>query len=210
MHKNLELGEALSLAPVVPVMVIGNIDDAVPMAKALIAGGLKALEITLRTDCALEAVRRIAAEVEGGVVGVGTVNDADQFAAAHKAGAQFAVSPGATDELLAAADDIPLPYLPGVATPSEAMKLRSRGYRYLKLFPAEAVGGRNLLKSIGGPLPDIKFCPTGGITPQSAPEYLALSNVVCVGGSWMLPSDLVKTGDWEAVTRLAAAASELK
>ncbi len=210
MHKNLKLGEALSLAPVVPVMVINNIDDAVPMAKALIAGGLKALEITLRTDCALEAVRRIGAEVTGGVVGVGTVNDPDQFAEAHKAGAKFAVSPGTTDDLLAAADDIPLPYLPGVATPSEAMKLRGRGYRYLKLFPAEAVGGRDLLKSIGGPLPDIKFCPTGGITPASAPEYLALANVVCVGGSWMLPSDLVKAGDWEAVTRLAAAASELK
>lgn len=210
MHKNLELGEVLSLAPVVPVMVINNIDDAVPMAKALIAGGLKVLEITLRTDCALEAVRRISAEVTGGVVGVGTVNDADQFAEAYKAGAQFAVSPGTTDELLAAADDIPLSYLPGVATPTEAMKLRSRGYRYLKLFPAEAVGGRDLLKSIGGPLPDIKFCPTGGITPSSAPEYLALSNVVCVGGSWMLPPDVVKTGDWEAVTRFAAKASELK
>ncbi|MEX0300566.1 MAG: bifunctional 4-hydroxy-2-oxoglutarate aldolase/2-dehydro-3-deoxy-phosphogluconate aldolase, partial [Kordiimonas sp.] len=169
MHKNHELGEALSLAPVVPVMVINDLETAVPMAKALIAGGLKALEITLRTDCALDAVRRISAEVEGGVVGVGTVNDADQFAEAYDAGAKFAVSPGTTDGLLAAADNIPLPYLPGVATPSEAMKLRNRGYRYLKLFPAEAVGGRNLLKSIGGPLPDIKFCPTGGITPASAP-----------------------------------------
>lgn len=210
MHKNAELGEALGLAPVVPVMVIKDIEHAVPMARALVAGGLKALEITLRTDCALEAVRRIAGEVEGGVVGVGTVNDTDQFAAAYDAGARFAVSPGTTDSLLAAADDTPLPYLPGVATPSEAMKLRERGYRYLKLFPAEAVGGRALLKSIGGPLPDIQFCPTGGISPASAPEYLALSNVVCVGGSWMLPSDLVQSGDWAAVERLAAEASELK
>jgi len=210
MHKNNNLAEILALAPVVPVMVINNIKHAVPMAKALVEGGLKTLEITLRTDCALEAVRRIVGEVEGGIVGVGTVNDPAQLQAAHSAGAQFAVSPGTTDELLAAADDIALPYLPGVATPSEAMKLRSRGYRYLKLFPAEAVGGKALLKSIGDPLPDLKFCPTGGIKVTTAPEYLALANVICVGGSWMLPSELVGKGNWEAIKQLAAEAAGLR
>ena len=209
MHKNLELAKITSLAPVVPVMVIEDVNDAVPMAKALIDGGLKVLEITLRTDCALEAIRRIRAEVTGGVVGVGTVNTPEQYAAAHAAGAEFAVSPGTTDALLAAADDIPMPYLPGVATVSEAMKLLDRGYEYLKLFPAEAVGGRDLLKSIGGPLPELKFCPTGGIKESTAPDYLALKNVVCVGGTWMLPTGLIKAKDWSTIQSLATKAAAL-
>lgn len=208
-HKNSHLAGITSLAPVMPVMVINDIKDAVPMARALIAGGLKVLEVTLRTDCGLEAISKIRAEVEGGVVGVGTVNTAAQFAAAHEAGAQFAVSPGSTDALLDAADDIPMPYLPGIATPSEAMKLYERGYTYMKLFPAEAVGGRTLLKAIGGPLPELKFCPTGGIKESTAPDYLALKNVMCVGGSWMLPAALLEAGDWAAVEVLAAKAAAL-
>jgi len=208
-HTNAILSTMLNQAPVIPVMVINDIDQAVPMARALVAGGLKVLEITLRTAPALDAIKKIIDEVDGAIVGVGTVNTPAQFEQSHAAGAAFAVSPGHTADLLKAADEIPMPYLPGVATPSEAMQLWENGYRYLKLFPAEAVGGRALLKSIYGPLPDITFCPTGGINPSSAPEYLALPNVICVGGSWMLPNYLVNENKWDEVENLAREAAQL-
>ncbi|NOZ43231.1 MAG: bifunctional 4-hydroxy-2-oxoglutarate aldolase/2-dehydro-3-deoxy-phosphogluconate aldolase [Alphaproteobacteria bacterium] len=171
-----------------PVMVIRDLAEAVQMARDLVARGYKVLEITLRTDCALAAVMAIIAAVPEAVVGVGTVINAHQLGGAHEAGAAFAVSPGATDAIIAAADRIPVPLLPGVATASEAMRLQEIGYRYLKLFPAEASGGRALLKSLGGPLPDLMFCPTGGITAATAKDYLDLANVICVGGTWMLTS----------------------
>lgn len=184
-HKNLEFATLLADTQVIPVMVINDLDSAIPTAQKLVAAGYKTLEITLRTDCALDAVRAIRREVPEACVGVGTITDTAQFVKSYEAGAAFAVSPGATKDLYKIANKVPLPLLPGVATASEAMAAQARGYRYLKLFPAEAVGGINLLKSLGGPLPDLRFCPTGGITEETAPDYLALNNVVCVGGSWM-------------------------
>ena len=184
-HQNLKFETLLADTTIIPVMVIKELAEAVPMARRLVSKGYSVLEITLRTDCALEAVKEIIAQVPGAIVGVGTVTNGEQLRAAHEAGAAFAVSPGTTDDLIEAAENIPLPLLPGIATASEAMKLRSRGYRYLKLFPAEAVGGRVLLKSLSGPLPDLIFCPTGGITADTSKDYLKLSNVTCVGGSWM-------------------------
>lgn len=185
-HQNLKFETLLADTDIIPVMVIKKIEDAVPMARDLIAKGCNVLEVTLRTDCALAAVKKIIQEVPEAVVGIGTVTDAEQFSDAYDAGVAFAVSPGATDELIKIADEIPLPLLPGVSTVSEAMKLRACGYRYMKLFPAEAVGGHAFLKSLSGPLPDLGFCPTGGITKDTAPNYLALPNVICVGGSWMI------------------------
>ena len=185
-HQNLKFETMLAETTIIPVMVIKTLEEAVPMARDLVAKGYKVLEITLRTECALDAVKEIIAQVPEAIVGVGTVTDAEQLHASHAAGAAFAVSPGATDALIDAADEISLPLLPGISTASEAMKLRAKGYRYLKLFPAEAVGGRTLLKSLNGPLPDLMFCPTGGITAETAQDYLKLSNVVCVGGSWMM------------------------
>ncbi|WP_417624818.1 bifunctional 4-hydroxy-2-oxoglutarate aldolase/2-dehydro-3-deoxy-phosphogluconate aldolase [Paremcibacter congregatus] len=185
-HQNLKFESLLAGTNVIPVMVIKDIAQAVPLARELVKSGMKVLEITLRTDCALAAIKEIIAHVPEAVVGVGTVTTPQQLRDAQAAGATFAVSPGSTDDLIAAADETGLPLLPGVATASEAMKLQALGYRYLKLFPAEAVGGRALLKSLQGPLPDLKFCPTGGITSDSAADYLALGNVVCVGGSWMI------------------------
>lgn len=167
-------------------MVIKDLEDAVPTAEKLVASGYKTLEITLRTECALDAVRAIRREVPSACVGVGTITDPAQFVKSYEAGAAFAVSPGATTDLYKIADKVPLPLLPGVATATEAMIAQERDYRYLKLFPAEAVGGTNLLKSLGRPLPDLQFCPTGGITEKTAPDYLALQNVICVGGSWMM------------------------
>ncbi len=184
-HQNLKFNSLLAGVTVIPVMVINTLAEAVPMARDLVARGYRVLEITLRTDCALRAVKDIIAAVPDAVVGVGTVTDGEQLREAHDAGAVFAVSPGSTDSLIRAAEEVPIPLLPGVATASEAMKLREAGYRYLKLFPAEAAGGRALLKSLNGPLPDLKFCPTGGITEETAPDYLKLPNVICVGGSWM-------------------------
>jgi 2-dehydro-3-deoxyphosphogluconate aldolase / (4S)-4-hydroxy-2-oxoglutarate aldolase len=200
----------LSAAPVVPVLTIEDRAIAVPLARALIAGGLTALEVTLRTPSALESIRAIAGEIDGANVGAGTVLDAAQFEAAEKAGAKFVVSPGSTDSLLAAAANSPIPLLPGAATASEAMALAERGYRYLKFFPAEPAGGIPYLKALAAPLPSIRFCPTGGIGVKNAATYLALSNVICVGGSWVAPAEALAGGDWRRVTELSREAADLK
>ena len=196
------------LAPIVPVLVVHDVAHARPLAEALVAGGLPALEVTLRTDCALDVIAEMA-KVEGGVVGAGTLLTPDDVKRAVDAGATFGVSPGATDKLLQAAEDLGLPMLPGAATASEAMRLLERGYDMLKFFPAEASGGAPALKSLASPLPQIRFCPTGGVSPANAESYLSLSNVVCAGGSWVAPDALVRQGDWAAITELARAASKL-
>jgi 2-dehydro-3-deoxyphosphogluconate aldolase/(4S)-4-hydroxy-2-oxoglutarate aldolase len=208
--KQQQLAEILALAPVVPVVIIDELAHAVPMARALVAGGIRSIEVTLRTPVALDAIRAIAAEVEGAVVGVGTVLDGYQLEAARAAGARFAVSPGASPKLLDAADAGELPLLPGVATAGEAMSLLERGYRHLKLFPAVPVGGHKLLGAWASPLPQIRFCPTGGISLSSAPDFLALPNVACVGGSWLTPKDKLKAGDWAGIELLAREAAVLR
>ena len=200
--------EICRLAPVVPVLVIDDAATARPLAEALVAGGLPALEITLRTPAALEAIREMAG-VPGGVVGAGTLITPEDVFAAKEAGARFGVSPGATDRLLAACLEADLPLLPGAATATEAMALLESGCTVQKFFPAEAAGGAAALKAIGAPLPQIKFCPTGGVSPANAPDYLALSNTLCVGGSWVAPKDKVATGDWAGITALARAAAAL-
>jgi len=209
-NKQDALARILALAPVIPVVVVDSARDAVALARALVAGGIPAIEVTLRTAAALEAIRAIAAEVEGAVVGVGTVLSAEHLHAAERAGARFAVSPGGTATLLDAADAIALPYLPGVATASEAMTLLERGYRHLKFFPAENVGGAPALRSLGGPLPQLRFCATGGIGLANARDYLALPNVAAVGGSWLTPAAAVKSGDWAAIQTLAREAAALR
>lgn len=203
------LEQILRAAPVVPVVIIDDAASAVPLARALVAGGLPAIEITLRTAAGFEAIRAIAAEVEGAIPGVGTVMEPAHYTAAAKAGARFAVSPGATPRLLDAAEDCGIAPLPGIATVSEAMALIERGYRFAKFFPAEAAGGAAFLSAISSPLPQLKFCPTGGITPENAPRYLRLSNVICVGGSWMVNRAAINAGDWTGITAAAAAASKL-
>jgi 2-dehydro-3-deoxyphosphogluconate aldolase/(4S)-4-hydroxy-2-oxoglutarate aldolase len=200
----------LSAAPVVPVLTIEDRALAVPLARALVAGGLTAIEVTLRTPAGPDCIRAIAGEVEGANVGAGTVLDARQFETAVACGAKFLVSPGATPGLIAAARDSPIPYLPGVATAGEAMSLYEAGFATLKFFPAEPAGGIPYLKSLAAPLPDIRFCPTGGVTLKSAPDYLALSNVICVGGSWVAPVEALAAGDWGNVTALARDAAALK
>ncbi|NBQ26431.1 MAG: bifunctional 4-hydroxy-2-oxoglutarate aldolase/2-dehydro-3-deoxy-phosphogluconate aldolase [Rhodobacteraceae bacterium] len=196
------------LAPVIPVLVIHDVAVARPLAEALVAGGLPALEVTLRTACALDVIREMA-QVEGGVVGAGTLLTPADVDAAVKAGAKFGVSPGATDTILQACEDADLPLLPGAATSSEVMRLMERGYTTQKFFPAEANGGAPALKAIGAPLPQVKFCPTGGITAASAPTYLGLSNTLCVGGSWVAPQNLIDAKDWAAITELAKEACTL-
>jgi 2-dehydro-3-deoxyphosphogluconate aldolase/(4S)-4-hydroxy-2-oxoglutarate aldolase len=208
--KQQQIAGILALAPVVPVVVVDDAAHAVPMAKALVAGGIRAIEVTLRTLAALDAIRAVAAEVEGAVVGVGTVLDGTQLEAARKAGARFAVSPGASPRLLDAADEHDLPLLPGAATAGEAMTLLERGYRHLKFFPAVPAGGARLLAAWASPLPQIRFCPTGGISLANAPEFLALPNVACVGGSWLTPKDKLETGDWSGIERLAREAASLR
>lgn len=195
-------------APVVPVITVHSVADAVPLAKALVAGGLPALEVTLRTPVALDAISEMA-KVEGAIAGAGTLITADDVKRAKDAGATFGVSPGATDALLDAVLDLDLPTLPGAATASEAMALAARGFTIQKFFPAGAAGGAPFLKGLGAPLPQIQFCPTGGVSLANAPEYLALPNVICVGGSWVVPDDLIKAGDWDGITALARAASQL-
>lgn len=207
---SITIQHVMTTSPVMPVMVINNLDQAVPLAHALVAGGLKVLEITLRTPVALEAIKRIKAEVPGAIVGAGTIINVQTLHQAIDAGAEFIVSPGVTDSLLDAALATGVPLLPGVITPSEVMRLLERGIQAMKFFPAEAAGGIPMLKSLGGPLPQVTFCPTGGVTPSNAPQYLALSNVACVGGSWMAPADLVDAGDWAEITRRAAEAAALK
>lgn len=200
----------LTRAPVVPVVIVDAVADAVPLARALVEGGLPAIEITLRTEAALEAIRAVAAEVEGALVGVGTVLTKAQLKDAAKAGARFAVSPGATGKLLDAAEDVDIPLLPGIATAGEAMGLIERGYRFAKFFPAEPAGGRAYLSALASPLPQLRFCPTGGVTLESAPHYLKLPNVVCVGGSWMIARDKVAAKDWSAITEASRAAAALR
>ncbi|WP_018914742.1 bifunctional 4-hydroxy-2-oxoglutarate aldolase/2-dehydro-3-deoxy-phosphogluconate aldolase [Thiomonas sp. FB-6] len=202
--------ELLRLAPVMPVIVVPDAGLAVDMARALVDGGLPVLEITLRTPAAFEAMRRIRDAVPGAVVGAGTVLDRAQWQRAVDSGAVFGVSPGLTPELASAARAGGLPFLPGVATASEAMRAADEGFDTLKLFPAEAVGGRALLRSLHGPLPHLQFCPTGGIHAGNAAEYLALPNVGCVGGSWITPEALVAARDWDRVRELAAQAAALR
>ncbi|MFF0672234.1 bifunctional 4-hydroxy-2-oxoglutarate aldolase/2-dehydro-3-deoxy-phosphogluconate aldolase [Streptomyces tendae] len=199
----------LDLASVVPVVVVDDLADAVPLARALVAGGLPAIEVTLRTPVALDAIRAIAGEVPGAVVGAGTVITPEQVADVVAAGARFLVSPGWTDVLLEAMRASGVPFLPGVSTTSEVVALLERGVREMKFFPAEAAGGTAYLKALAAPLPQARFCPTGGITSASAPEYLALPNVGCVGGSWMLPKDAVAGQDWGRVEALAREAAGL-
>lgn len=196
------------LAPVVPVLVIDDAGIAGALATALIAGGLPALEITLRTPAALDAIREMA-KIEGGVVGAGTLLTSKDVENAKAAGATFGVAPGATDRLLDACEANDLPLLPGAATASEAMRLLERGYSTQKFFPAEANGGAPALKAIGAPIPQVKFCPTGGVSLANANDYLSLSNTLCVGGSWVAPKDLVAAQDWAGITALAAEAAAL-
>jgi len=197
-----------ALAPVVPVLVVENADTAEDLAKALVAGGLPALEVTLRTPAALDVIREMA-KVAGGVVGAGTLLTPKDVENAKAAGATFGVSPGATDKLLDACEANDLPLLPGIATSSEAMRLLERGYWVQKFFPAEANGGAAALKGIGGPIPQVKFCPTGGVSLKNAPDYLSLSNTLCVGGSWVAPKNLIDARDWAGITAIAAEAAKL-
>ncbi|WP_299794688.1 bifunctional 4-hydroxy-2-oxoglutarate aldolase/2-dehydro-3-deoxy-phosphogluconate aldolase [uncultured Shewanella sp.] len=189
-------------SPIVPVMVINKIEDAVPLANALVAGGISVLEVTLRTPCALEAITKIAKEVPDALVGAGTILNETQLKQAEEAGAQFVITPGATPELLKAAMAGKIPLIPGVASISEVMTGMSLGYTNFKFFPAEASGGVSALKAFSGPLADIRFCPTGGITPSSYKDYLALKNVDCIGGSWIAPTDAMEQGDWDRITQL--------
>jgi 2-dehydro-3-deoxyphosphogluconate aldolase/(4S)-4-hydroxy-2-oxoglutarate aldolase len=199
----------LDLAPVVPVVVVQDAADAVPLARALVAGGLPAIEVTLRTPVALDAIRAIAGEVPDAVVGAGTVITPEQVNESVAAGARFLVSPGWTDVLLEAMRGSGVPFLPGVSTTSEVVALLERGVTEMKFFPAQAAGGTAYLKSLAGPLPQARFCPTGGIGLASAPEYLALPNVGCVGGTWMLPEDAVAARDWGRIESLAREAAAL-
>jgi 2-dehydro-3-deoxyphosphogluconate aldolase/(4S)-4-hydroxy-2-oxoglutarate aldolase len=199
----------LARAPVVPVVVIERLADAVPLARALVEGGLPLIEITLRTPVALEAVRAVAAEVEGAIAGAGTVVDRAQIEASLEAGAEFLVSPGTTPALAAAFAELDIPVMAGCATASEAMQLAELGFEVLKFFPAEASGGASFLKSIAGPLRHLRFCPTGGIGPGNVGDYLALPSVVAVGGSWVVPQDAIRAGDFAKVRDLAAAAAAL-
>ncbi|ROO89226.1 2-dehydro-3-deoxyphosphogluconate aldolase/(4S)-4-hydroxy-2-oxoglutarate aldolase [Actinocorallia herbida] len=202
--------DLMNLAPVIPVVVLEDADSAVPLARALVAGGLPVIEVTLRTEAGLESIRRIAAEVEGAVVGAGTVTGPQNVKDSVAAGAKFLVSPGCTDILRTAMSYSGVPFLPGVATASEAMGLLEQGITAMKFFPATASGGTGFLKGLHGPLPDITFCPTGGISPANAPEFLALPNVACVGGSWLTPADAIAQGDWVRVEKLAAEAAALR
>jgi len=202
--------ELAAFGPVIPVIVVDRVEDAVPMARALVAGGVRVLEVTLRTPAGLPAIAAIAREVPEAIVGAGTVRNAADVRAAHGAGARFIVSPGYTRDVGAACKAHDVALLPGVSTGSEIMMAADDGFSFLKLFPATAVGGIPLLKAFSGPFADVAFCPTGGITPETAPQFLALSNVKVVGGSWLTPADAMKRGDWARITELAKAASALR
>lgn len=210
MSKEADLERILTAAPVVPVLTIESTAIAVPLARALVAGGLTALEVTLRTPAGLDCIRTIAEEVENCDVGAGTVLDARQIEQAVEAGAKFMVSPGATRELAAVAARAPVPFLPGIATAGEAMTLAEAGFSILKFFPAGAAGGPGYLKALGAPLPHIRFCPTGGVGAGNAKDYLALSNVICVGGSWVAPTDAIEQSNWTRITALAREAAALR
>ncbi|HVK95981.1 MAG TPA: bifunctional 4-hydroxy-2-oxoglutarate aldolase/2-dehydro-3-deoxy-phosphogluconate aldolase [Noviherbaspirillum sp.] len=202
--------EIMRASPVIPVIAIDKIEHAVPLAQALVAGGIRVLEITLRTAHGLPAIRAIAQQVPEAIVGVGTLTQAEELTAARDAGAVFGVSPGLTPSLIAAARSSGLRLLPGVMSPSEVMAAREAGFRQLKLFPAVPAGGTGMLNAIAGPLPDVTFCPTGGISQETAPEYLACKNVACVGGSWLTPKDAMLAGDWSRITTIARAAAKLR
>ncbi len=202
--------ELMRAGPVIPVIVIEDEAHAVPLARALVAGGVRVLEVTLRTPVALAAVRAMARAVPEAIVGVGTLTRPEEFAEALAAGARFGVSPGLTPVLVDAARASGLPLLPGVMTPSEVIAARAAGFRQMKLFPAQQAGGIGMLKALAGPFPDASFCPTGGVTAQSAPDFLALPNVACVGGSWLTPKTALAAGDWDAITQLARQASALR
>jgi 2-dehydro-3-deoxyphosphogluconate aldolase/(4S)-4-hydroxy-2-oxoglutarate aldolase len=204
----MNLLDIMRTARVIPVIAIDNPEHAVPLAKALVAGGIRVLEVTLRTAHGLEAIRAMST-VDGAIVGVGTLTQPEEFAAARDAGAVFGVSPGLTPALIEAARKSGLPLLPGVMTPSEVLAAREAGFRQLKLFPAVPAGGVGMLNAIAGPIPDVTFCPTGGISIETAPQFLACKNVACVGGSWLTPKDALQAGDWARITELAKAAAAL-
>lgn len=199
----LDSSDVFASGPVVPVLVIENVEDAVPIANALIEGGIKVLEVTLRTPAAIDVIREIAQNCPEAIVGAGTVTNAAQLAQVTEAGAKFAISPGLTSDLLEAGNAGSISLIPGIASISELMRGLDLGYTHFKFFPAEASGGVQSLKSIGGPFPDVRFCPTGGINPSNYKDYLALKNVMCCGGSWLCPDDVVKEKRWEEITRLA-------
>ncbi len=201
--------EIMQTSPIVPVMVINNAEHAVPLARALVEGGITVLEITLRTKAALESIRRIKAQVPDAIVGAGTIINVDTLNQAIEAGAEFIVSPGTTEKMIDAAIATGIPLLPGVANPSEAMRLLEKGLTEMKFFPAEAAGGIPMLKSIGAPIPQISFCPTGGINQNNVKAYYDLPNVACVGGSWMCASSLVDAENWSEITRLSQEAVSL-
>ena len=201
--------EVMRIGPVIPVIVIDELAQTVPLAKALVAGGVRVLEVTLRTSVALAAIRAITAEVPEAIVGVGTLTRPEEFAEAQAAGARFGVSPGLTPTLIEAARDSGLPLLPGVMTPSDVIAARLAGFWELKLFPAQQAGGIGMLQALAGPFPDVTFCPPGSITAETALEFLALPNVACVGGSWLTPRAALAAEDWEAITALAKQASGL-
>jgi len=195
--------QILTSGPVVPVIVINKLEHAVPLAKALVAGGVRVLEVTLRTACAVEAIKAIAKEVPDAIIGAGTVLNPEQLAEVTAAGAQFAISPGLTEPLLKAANAGPIPLIPGISTVSELMLGLDSGLREFKFFPAEANGGVKALQAIAGPFPQVRFCPTGGITPNNYRDYLALKSVLCIGGSWLVPADALESGDYARITKLA-------
>jgi 2-dehydro-3-deoxyphosphogluconate aldolase/(4S)-4-hydroxy-2-oxoglutarate aldolase len=203
--KNWEMAplEILKSGPVVPVLVIENIEHAVPLARALLAGGIKVLEITLRSEMAVEAIRRVSKQVPEAIVGAGTVTTPEDLQAVTEAGAVFAISPGLTPALLTAASQGSIALIPGISTPSELMVGMEKGYTEFKFFPAEAAGGVSILKAIGGPFPQITFCPTGGISLKNFNDYLILDNVACVGGSWIVPAASVERENWQSITALA-------
>ncbi|MBD3584349.1 bifunctional 4-hydroxy-2-oxoglutarate aldolase/2-dehydro-3-deoxy-phosphogluconate aldolase [Salinimonas sp. HHU 13199] len=200
--------EIFASGPVVPVLVIKDADKAVPLARALMAGGIKVLEVTLRTPAALDVIKRIAQEVPDALIGAGTVTNAQQLKEVIDAGAKFAISPGMTADLLKAGQACSIPLIPGISSTSDLMKGKDAGYTHMKFFPAEASGGVKAIKSISGPFPDVTFCPTGGISLDNYKDYLALKNVACVGGSWVAPDDAIEAGDWDRITELAKAAVE--
>jgi 2-dehydro-3-deoxyphosphogluconate aldolase / (4S)-4-hydroxy-2-oxoglutarate aldolase len=200
--------ELMNMAPVIPVIVVHDVSIAVPLAESLVAGGLPVLEVTLRTPVAMEAMRAMQS-VKGAVVGVGTALSGDDLKAAKDAGAQFAVSPGFTEELGRTALDIDMPLLPGIANSADIMRAHALGFKELKFFPASQAGGPSMLKALGGPFVDAVFCPTGGVSVSNATDYLSLPNVLCVGGSWVAPQALIDAGDWAGIESLAKTASEL-
>jgi 2-dehydro-3-deoxyphosphogluconate aldolase/(4S)-4-hydroxy-2-oxoglutarate aldolase len=202
--------EVMKMGPVIAVLVIDDAATAVPLARALVEGGVRVLEVTLRTAAALDAVSAIARQVPDAIVGVGTIARPEHFEQSLEAGARFGVSPGLTPAILAAARKSSLPLLPGAMTPSEVMAARDAGFTELKLFPAQQAGGVGMLKALASPFAGVTFCPTGGVTAENAPEYLALPNVACVGGSWIAPKDLVARGDWAGIAQLARGASSLR